>query len=171
MKAKIGLFFFLLGFVISAICGTIVGNKIGYIAIVSSISGLVLVVVSLLLYKILQVKVPEFIEFLENFSSNYYSAEDYEEYEEDEGAAETIEDYAARQTTKEHEQPQVVSTSSEPKKKEKTSPDVLTIDNITIKNEPKLMAEAIRTMLASDEAASTATPNKTTSTTSSAFRK
>ncbi|MCX7999145.1 MAG: hypothetical protein N3A69_09390 [Leptospiraceae bacterium] len=160
MRAKIGLFFFLFGLVLSAICGAIVGNKIFYIATVSLISGLALSVVSLIVYKILEIKVPEFIQLLENFSYSSYSEEDYEEEEEESEASETIDDYTARQTIKEQEQ--AAFSTSEPKKKEKSSPDVLTIDNITIKNEPKLMAEAIRTMLATDEP----TTNSSTASTS-----
>ncbi|MCX7998261.1 MAG: hypothetical protein N3A69_04820 [Leptospiraceae bacterium] len=149
MKAKVGLFFFLLGLILSAICGAIVGNRTFYILTISLISGLVLSIISLMLYKILEIKVPEFIQLLENFKYSSYSDEGYGEYEEEPEASETIDEYTAKQSSVEQEKP--IPHPSEPKKKEKSSPDVLTIDNITIKNEPKLMAEAIRTMLASDE--------------------
>lgn len=162
MKAKIGIFFFLLGLTISAVFGAIVGNKIMYIVVVALISGLCLAVVSLVVYKVLEMKVPEFIEFLENVSSTAYIGGDYSlEEEEESEASESIEDYAARQSVAQSYEESASLKSNDTKQKEKSStPGTLTIDNITIKNEPKLMAEAIRTMLATDEPSSSATPHK-----------
>lgn len=164
MKTKLGIFFFLLGLTTSAVFGAIVGNKIMYIVVVALISGLCLALVSLVVYKILEMKVPEFIEFLENVSySNAYLNEDYssDEEEEESGASESIEDYAARQSTTHSHDETVSPKQADTKQKDKSSPGVITIDNITIKNEPKLMAEAIRTMLASDESSSSsAAPHK-----------
>ncbi len=163
MKAKIGIFFFLLGLIISAVFGAIVGNKIIYTVVVALISGVCLAIVSLIVLKILEIKVPEVIEFLESFSYTSYSEEEYSSEEEDSEVSETIEDYADRQSSfasKPYEEKAPIKSSANKQKEKSSSNDVITIDNITIKNEPKLMAEAIRTILATDESPSSLTPHK-----------
>lgn len=163
MKIKFGIFFFLLGLTISAIFGAIVGNKIPYIVVVALISGVGLAIVSIVIYKVLETKVPEFVDFLENFSYSTVAEEDTTETEASNAgvsASENIEDYVARQNAAQSHNEATTLKSTDTKQKEKSSPGVLTIDNITIKNEPKLMAEAIRTMLATDESPTSATPRK-----------
>ncbi len=146
MKSKFLVLFFILGLLLSLVCGFIVGNKIPHILTVALISAICLGLVGLGSYVILEQRVPEFINFLQelSFSSNYDYSEDYEE------ESESSEEYASPTVSESSFDETFVSTSPEKKESGKFGDHIL-VDNIPIKNEPKLMAEAIRTMMALDD--------------------
>jgi len=147
MKSKFLVLFFILGLVLSLVCGFIVGNKILHILTVALISAMCLGLVGLGSYVILEQKVPEFINFLQelSFSSSYDYSEDYEEESES-----SSEEYVSSSVSESSSDETFASTSPEKKESGKFGDHIL-VDNIPIKNEPKLMAEAIRTMMALDD--------------------
>ncbi len=147
--------FALLGAIISTVCGFLVGNRITYILFVSGISTLSFGGLGIGVYTVLEKKVPEFLEFLGEISFGGMSfsrgSDEYDDSHSDGMSADggmTAESLG-------------VQTDAEPtahdimqaKIKSGKFGDHIMVDKIAIKNEPKLMAEAIRTMLAKDDPA------------------
>jgi len=137
------------GLVVSLIGGFLVGNRFSYIMTVSAASSLAFAGLGFGVYRILEKRVPEFLEFLESLAgivrdgvgSSQSMQGDLEGMDSDyrtleEGLGEGFAEVEGE-----------VRASSKPSK---ISGDVIMVDNIAIKNEPKLMAEAIRTMMAKD---------------------
>lgn len=158
MVLKFIITFFAIGFIISLLGGIIAQNNILYILTVSAISGISMGGLGMLVFLILEKKIPEFFEIFGN--SDSYTSGDV-----------NFDDSAQKQSSFNSENDQKVdgevsdgsenfpSTDAEnmssglsPKDgKPQVTPENIVINDIVIKNEPKLMAEAIRTMMSTDD--------------------
>lgn len=147
--------FFTLGLLISLTAGFMVGNRITYIVFVSLLSSVAFAMLGFGIHKVLEMKVPEFLNYLaelagivqesrgshddmgEGIASGTYGDGqnlDGEMSDNVDGMNEANQSFAG----------------AEAKKSGKFG-DHIVVDNIPIKNEPKLMAEAIRTMMSKDD--------------------
>ncbi len=142
-----------LGGAISVIFGILVGNRFSYITFFSFVSLLVFAGIGFAVYTILEKKVPEFLEFIGTISlaDFRFSSSDSSDYAESGGFASSGSgggggDYGAS-SMGDGSESYVQKSSSKPMK----VGDTLVIDKIVLKNEPKLMAEAIRTIMAKDD--------------------
>lgn len=149
LKLSFPVVFSVIALLISAICGIAVNNRYGYIAGVSLFSVLLFAILGFAAYTILEKKVPEFLAFLrESFSG---SSEGYGEegaYSSSEGMGDA--GASSSEGDGEYASATFAGKTAEPKKSGKFG-DHIIIDNITIKNEPKIMAQAIRTIMAQDD--------------------
>lgn len=141
--------FAVLGFIISFSGGLFVGNRITYILFVSSLATLAFCGLGLGVYAILEKKVPEFLDFLRQLPGVLKSEEEvsYQENAEGmslEGQGQEGEGLSSFAEGFEDMKPTAQQKSGK-------FGDHIIVDKIAIKNEPKLMAQAIRTMLAKDE--------------------
>lgn len=146
MNSQLGfiIFFAVLAFITSISSGFYVGNRFGHILFVASIGVLFFCALGLGVYRVLQDKVPEVLDVFSNLGSGASSEEqELNEFVGGEGG-EYSQNLDGGSMPMADEKPVV-------RKKNDKFGDHLIIDNIEIKNEPKLMAEAIRTMLARDE--------------------
>ncbi|MBE7412947.1 MAG: hypothetical protein L6Q54_04045 [Leptospiraceae bacterium] len=147
-------FFFALGLLISTISGFIVGNRVTHIAFVSLISSFVFATLGFGIHFILQMKVPEFLEILSQFELMGGESDEDE-------TTKISNPINFRSTSASTESGTPTETHSDnlgveisrPQTKTKDGKygDHIIVENITLKNEPKLMAEAVRTMLAKDD--------------------
>ena len=135
-----------IGFITSALSGYFVGNRVGHIIFVSTMGTASFAGLGYAVYRIIEQKVPEFIDFIRDYSS-FEGAGGEGSYADAGGAVSTPGGYEESYSASMDRIPESVPAS---RKTDKFG-DHLIIDNIEIKNEPKLMAEAIRTMLAKDE--------------------
>lgn len=142
LNQKFILVFALIGLVVSLVSGGIIaGNRLTHVLLVGFLCTVVSGILGYVAYRVLEVRVPEFLEFLEGLSvrsaggaeseSSDYRPEDYEE--------EPDYDQAAYEEADEED----VNTQE--------FGDHILAGNVKLKNEPKLMAKAIQTMLARDE--------------------
>jgi hypothetical protein len=155
LKNKIIIGFSLFGFFISLMGGIIAGNKPLHIALLSLISTGIFGALVFGLFAFLDQKVPEFMDFINNLGNS--------EYEPQESAQETKmnEDNSNQASFDAGDSNSIGSSDSmEDAETIKPSPskgkdtkfgDHIMVDNIALKNEPKLMAEAIRTIMAQDD--------------------
>ncbi|MGJ4746589.1 hypothetical protein ACQV5M_09555 [Leptospira sp. SA-E8] len=149
----LGLFSFL-GLIISLVCGIMVGNYIGHILFITFLSTVGMAVFGFGVYSVLASKVPEFLELLNNFTGAYTRGE---EDGLEGGGRGSYSEHADMDTSTAHfDSPSNAdeiraAASGIPRKKADKFGDHIIVENIAIKNEPKLMAEAIRTMLAKDD--------------------
>jgi len=151
MKLKFLVAFFLIGLIISMICGIIAGNKITYIILVSLISAATFGAFGFGIFTMLERKVPEVVEFLEGVELDFQSGSD--DFEGGGASYEGSSQFATESVSSSYAFGGSTSEST-PKNKRQQQGNIegyISVDNITIKNEPKLMAEAVRTMLAKDE--------------------
>ncbi|MCW7493935.1 hypothetical protein ND861_14535 [Leptospira sp. 2 VSF19] len=145
--------FAILGAVISSVCGFLVGNRLGYIFFVSLISTFAFGGLGFGVFSVLQKKVPEFLEFLSTFSIGGLGGDGHsEDYDQEHGGMESTrsesagsDDFGVQQVGD-----QAMDAKLAMAKSGKFG-DHIIVDKIAIKNEPKLMAEAIRTMMAKDD--------------------
>jgi len=146
--------FAILGALISTVCGFLVGNRFTYILFVSGISTFAFGGLGFGVYAVLEKKVPEFLEFLGEISFGGFSfSREHSEYDE------SYSDGMNAESSLSGEELGVQSVAESPHDilqaqiKSGKFGDHIMVDKIAIKNEPKLMAEAIRTMLAKDDPA------------------
>ncbi|EKO62987.1 hypothetical protein LEP1GSC082_3219 [Leptospira kirschneri str. H2] len=144
--------FVIVAFVISALCGFLIGNSFGHILLVTFLSMIAFAVLGFGIHAILETKVPEFLDFLSHIggeyipptqttdSENVVKGRDYTS-----NASDT--DFADGSS----KSSEVFASSAPKRQKDGNFGDHIMVENIAIKNEPKLMAEAIRTMLARDD--------------------
>jgi hypothetical protein len=147
------LVFALLGAAISTVSGFLVGNRFSYILFVSGISTLSFGGLGFGVYAILEKKVPEFLEFLSEISFGNFSFS--RESSDDDGADGGFESEGGMSSSElgvQNVNDMGMEAASARPKSGKFG-DHIMVDKIAIKNEPKLMAEAIRTMLAKDDPA------------------
>ena len=139
--------------------GFLAGNPISYILIYSLVSSLILAGMVFGLLTFLETKVPEFTEFLRAVETGE-SMEGHSLEEQVEGVSNssTSESNPSNQEGDKLGSMESNLGSAPPleipkadKPKNGKFGDHIMIDNIPIKNEPKLMAEAIRTMMAQDD--------------------
>jgi hypothetical protein len=145
--------FAILGAIISSVCGFLVGNRIGYIFFVSLISTFAFGGLGFGIFSVLQKKVPEFLEFLSTFSIGGFGGEGHaDDFDHDHAGMESS---SASGTSSDDYGVQPMGDAAMDAKlamaKSGKFGDHIIVDKIAIKNEPKLMAEAIRTMMAKDD--------------------
>jgi len=156
LAINFGVFFGIIGLLISLIFSLFSKNPIFAILTNIFVSTIVSVIIGIVIFFILKQKVPEILEVFEGDSSSFRSYKEQEEenfegeYDYSSDTLETSEslNLASSDDTTDEVQPIKIDTSGE---KTKHFGDHIVVDKITIKNEPKLMAEAIRTMLSKDE--------------------
>jgi hypothetical protein len=149
MKTKIIISFFIIGLILSLVCGFVVGNRMLHILSIASICAICYALVGFGSYTILEQKVPEFIEFINDFDMRSGGSMDYEDEDEYLGDVEDEEEYARTSSTTTSSSDALPRVSDH--KENGKFGDHILIDNIPIKNEPKLMAEAVRTFMAMDD--------------------
>jgi hypothetical protein len=156
LAINFGVFFGIIGLLISLIFSLFSKNPIFVILTNIFVSTIVSVIIGIVIFFILKQKVPEILEVFEGDSSSFRSYKEQEEenfegeYDYSSDTLETSEslNLTTSDDTTDEVQPIKIDTSGE---KTKHFGDHIVVDKITIKNEPKLMAEAIRTMLSKDE--------------------
>ncbi|MDI7189969.1 hypothetical protein [Leptospira santarosai] len=144
--------FALVALVVSAFCGFLIGNNFGHILLVTVLSMVAFSIFGFGIHAFLEKKVPEFLDFLSNFGEGFSPI-----VASDSGNVGGGYDYTSHPGDSESssggESPNAetfVAAASKPQKSGNFG-DHIMVENIAIKNEPKLMAEAIRTMLARDD--------------------
>ena len=163
MKNKILIAFFVIGIGITLPGGILSGNPIISVLTYSLISSLILVGLVFGLLTFLESKVPEFIELL-NSPGFESSGEDSQTRESSDSSTSEESSFEAADSGLAPGSSDIKSTlssTSNPAGSEKEVKnekprngkfgDHIMVDNIPIKNEPKLMAEAIRTIMAQDD--------------------
>lgn len=149
--------FAFLGLLISMTAGFWVGNRIAYIVFVSIASSISFAVLGFGVYKVLELKVPEFLSYLADLSGIIQESRDRSgegsEYSEDgsgsaggslmDGSGSGAGDHSFDSISQ--------SLDSQGSIKSGKFGDHIMVDKVAIKNEPKLMAEAIRTMMQKDD--------------------
>jgi hypothetical protein len=157
MKNKIVIAFFVIGMGLSLPGGFLVGNPILNILTYSVISSLILAGLVFGLLTFLESKVPEFVDFLNSVQSGEPLGESNPEDASGEASTEAENSSDASSSLGDATPPpksqEAMGDPSKKNEKPKNGKfgDHIMIDNIPIKNEPKLMAEAIRTMMAQDD--------------------
>ncbi|NCN10833.1 MAG: hypothetical protein GW938_13415 [Leptospira sp.] len=144
--------FAILAFLISTTAGFLVGNRVSYIFFVSMTSVVSFAIFGFGVHKILELKVPEFLAFLggismddefgENSSSSELNGMNPNEFREGADGGFSLD----AGNTDASEKERLLQNAKSGK-----FGDHIVVDKIPIKNEPKLMAEAIRTMMARDD--------------------
>ncbi len=157
MKLKIVIAFFVIGIGLSLPGGIIAGNSIYNIITYSIISSIVLAGLVFSLLTFLETKVPEFTDFLNNVNTGNFSesSEGETSSEQQQGDSKSVQQHAELHASDSSGEKSSLGEPPPPKtEKPKNGKfgDHIMIDNIPIKNEPKLMAEAIRTIMAQDDA-------------------
>ena len=145
--------FAILGAIISSTCGFLVGNRLGYIFLVSLISTFAFGGLGFGVFSVLEKKVPEFLEFLSTFSIGGFGGGSHsDDFDQEHGGMESSrsepvgsDDYGVQQAGDNALDAKLAMAKSG------KFGDHIIVDKIAIKNEPKLMAEAIRTMMAKDD--------------------
>ncbi|MDF3819280.1 hypothetical protein P3G55_05185 [Leptospira sp. 96542] len=145
--------FAVIGALVSTTCGFLVGNRFTYILFVSLLSTISFAAFGFGVYTVLEKKVPEFLEFLNGISLGGFggnSGHSEDELGSSEGFGSSSEALGSDDFG--------VQATSDPTMDAKLAMaksgkfgDHIIVDKIAIKNEPKLMAEAIRTMMAKDD--------------------
>lgn len=143
-----------IGLVVSMIAGFMAGNRVSYILFVSLVSSLSFAGLGFGIYQILEKKVPEFLNFLSTLTGGTSESND-----ENEGFADSGAEVHTRSTELDSGTDFTESSMEDIQEKDKILQqaksgkfgDHLVVDKIAIKNEPKLMAEAIRTIMSRDD--------------------
>ena len=133
--------FAVLGLILSLVFGIIGGNRIFSLILTAVLCGALGGALGAGTYKVLEQRVPEFLEIFQPESMDVGSDLELGDEGEYDGEDLDAEGYTAR----EEEDGVAVGADS------KEFGDHIIVDKIKIKNEPKLIAEAIRTMLAKDD--------------------
>ncbi len=147
--------FAVIALIVSPICGFLAGNQVGHIILVSILSTLAFAVFGFGVHAILEMKVPEFLDFLSNLTGEFSSSSSGDEGSGGSG----FRDYSSQAGDSEFatasadgpSSSEVFASATPKRQKNGNFGDHIMVENIAIKNEPKLMAEAIRTMLAKDD--------------------
>ncbi|TGK17365.1 hypothetical protein EHO61_13270 [Leptospira fluminis] len=151
-------FFAFLGLVVSSVCGFLAGNYVTHVLFITLLSTIGMAGFGFGVYTILEMKVPEFLDFLRNLTGSYSSSLESEGGEA--GASNLYGERLDGDTSSAHFESASggdegrAAVAGIPRRKTEKFGDHIMVENIAIKNEPKLMAEAIRTMLAKDDGGS-----------------
>lgn len=140
-----------MGLFVSGISGFIVGNRITYILFLSFIASLVFALFGFGVHYLLQLKVPEFLELLSGLESGKGASEEIEETSKGTFRSSASTESSPSIDMKVDDSGVEITPQAKDRSKDGKYGDHIIVENITIKNEPKLMAEAIRTMLAKDD--------------------
>lgn len=136
------------------IAGFMVGNRISYILFVSLISSLSFAGLGFGIYQLLEKKVPEFLSFLSALTGGGSGlSEEADELSESGIVSSEVgsgldsgSDFSESSMEDIQEKEKILHQVKSGK-----FGDHLVVDKIAIKNEPKLMAEAIRTIMSRDD--------------------
>lgn len=104
------------------------------------------------IHAVLETKVPEFLDFLSNIGGEYIpptQATDSENVVRGRDYTSNTSDTDFAEGSSSNSE--VFASATSKRQKDGNFGDHIMVENIAIKNEPKLMAEAIRTMLARDD--------------------
>ncbi len=147
LPAKFAIAFAFPGLLVSAVFALLSGNRWEHNLSVVLFCTLLSGVLGAVVYAVLKAKVPEFFEIFEgmagfSLSGSRSSASDFSEDELNDYAAETDSD-ADRQAA------DALAAAADGNSKH--FGDHILVDKVKIKNEPRLMAQAIRTLLAKDD--------------------
>lgn len=150
--------FGLVGLIVSFSAGILGGNRLTYVVITAFICTLISGAMGAGIYKFFELKVPELLDLFSGRESEGESAS-YEEAEEYAPAAEADMEYGAGRpesfgtTERIAGAPRVPPEAQQVPGRGETQVfgDHLLVNKVKIKNEPRLIAQAIRTMLAKDE--------------------
>lgn len=132
--------FALVGLIVSTVFGIVGGNRIAPLIVTSLVCTLLSAAVGGGAYKILEQRVPEILELFQ--SSEGYADGEFDDAEYGEG--EGVEFAGGEGGEMDGEEAGGAGDSD-------AFGDHIIVNKIKIKNEPKLLAEAIRTMMARDE--------------------
>ncbi|AXR65604.1 hypothetical protein [Leptospira mayottensis] len=144
--------FALIALIVSSFCGFFIGNAFGHIIFVTILSMIAFAVFGFGVHAFLEKKVPEFLNFLSNIGEGASPAASNSEsigvggYDYTSHAGDT-----EFSSSDEPSNTEVFAAAASKPQKSGNFGDHIMVENIAIKNEPKLMAEAIRTMLARDD--------------------
>ncbi|MCG6168341.1 hypothetical protein LFX25_10940 [Leptospira sp. FAT2] len=144
--------FALIALIVSPVCGFLTGNSFGHILLVSILSVVAFAVLGFGVHAFLEMKVPEFLDFLSNLGGEFVPASSAAD-----GAGGGGHDYTSQASDSDFSSgdsasnTEVFASATPKRQKSGNFGDHIMVENIAIKNEPKLMAEAIRTMLARDD--------------------
>jgi len=147
--------FGIIGLIVSVIFSLFSKNPISVIITDVLISTIIALILGFVVYTILKQKVPELLEIFGDFTSSPNSIKGTE-WEDSYDYGEELEDTSGQEMN--YEESDLTANKEinvEEEKpileKPKHFGDHILVDKIAIKNEPKLMAEAIRTMLSKDD--------------------
>ncbi len=147
--------FAIIGVLVSLMFSLFSGNSILSILVNMMFSTFLSAFMGLIVYQILKAKVPEFLEVFDlqlkagsiSQSSNEFNYQNSIESKEELEPSEEVFSYKSDDS----DDSQISFTESEPKTETKHFGDHILVNKVSIKNEPKLMAQAIRTMLSKDD--------------------
>ncbi len=137
--------FAVLGLIISVSVGFAVGNRLTHVLVTALICTLLSGFLGVGVYKVLEIKIPEFFEYFGAYSSNDYSAEVDTGASFGDDVSETRENMPGALDDEIQEPANVADGETQ------IFGDHILVNKVKIKNEPKLIADAIRTMIAKDE--------------------
>lgn len=130
--------FAFLGLIVSLSAGFLVQNRITYILWLGIICMILSGMLGAAVYRILELKVPEFLDLLRGGISGFSgSGAEGSSSQDSEGLSAASEAYEGSSEFDESAKPDVFG-------------DHIIVNKVKIKNEPKLIAQAIQTMLARD---------------------
>ncbi|EKR74210.1 hypothetical protein [Leptospira noguchii] len=143
--------FVVVAFAISALCGFLIGNSFGHVLLVTFISMISFAVLGFGVHSILETKVPEFLDFLSNIGGEYVPSAHATDSENVVKGRDYTSNASDTDVAEGSSNSEVFASATPKRQKDGNFGDHIMVENIAIKNEPKLMAEAIRTMLARDD--------------------
>lgn len=148
--------FTLVGLLISLLAGFLFGNRLFSVLITAFVCAIVSAFVGAGVYKILEMRVPEFLELFQGLGRAYsgdsseFNSDGDESNLEARGGLEAEGGMAFADDTSSIPVDTLPGHSNIPDKAQVFGDHIL-LNNIMIKNEPKIIASAIRTMLAKDD--------------------
>jgi TctA family transporter len=148
LPAKFSIAFALAGAAISAVFAFLSGNRWEHNVFVVILCTVLSGSLGAVVYAVLRAKVPEFFEIFEGLSGISWSRKDSSasEYPEDE-----LNEYESEKGAEAERQVVSALSGTEANTPPKHFGDHILVDKVKIKNEPRLIAQAIRTMLAKDD--------------------
>jgi hypothetical protein len=142
--------FFIIAIIVTISCGVVTGNRISHITMVTMLGSLIFATFGFLIYLLLERKVPEFLEFLSEIGGGGIGlgSGNTDEY----GSSNSSDSGDIKLTSSSSDSMSMSEGGGHTEKvKDGKYGDHIIINNITFKNEPKLMAEAVRTIMAQDD--------------------
>jgi hypothetical protein len=142
---KFAIVFAVIGMIISVSFGFIGQNRLTHVLVTGFISTLISAALGAGVYKTIEIKVPELLTLFERDGSDDYEESAY---------SDTQTGYQGDSSDGYNEGPSVSDTVSALQDDDSTrvfGDHILVNNKVKIKNEPKLIAKAIQTMLAKDE--------------------
>ncbi|EMJ96842.1 hypothetical protein [Leptospira alstonii] len=139
--------------IVSPLCGFLIGNSFGHILFITVLSVVAFAVLGFGVHAILEMKVPEFLDFLSNLGGDFVPTASDSESSRGGGFDYTSQTNEEELSGGSSSNKEVFASATPKRQKSGNFGDHIMVENIAIKNEPKLMAEAIRTMLARDDMA------------------